>query len=417
MQPLKILLISGNYYPEPTGIGKYNSEMINWLADNGFDCTVITTYPYYPFWKLQEPYVGKNKWFHKEQLVTSSGNKITVFRCPHYIPSRPTGKNRVLLDFSFFIFAGIKLITFAGKRFNYVMNVTPPLMLGFIAALNKNISKAKFIYHIQDLQIDVATDLNMLRSKKVINLLFSVERYILAKADNISTISASMAEKVKSKTIKPVHVFPNWANITIFYPLYDKAALKKAYGFRHNLPVILYSGSIGEKQGLEAVLEVAEVFMRKKVAIQFVICGSGPYKETLEKIAVEKRLDNFTFLPLQPTEKLNNFLNIADVHLIIQKANIADHVMPSKLTTILSVGGLVIVTANEGSGLHRMVLDNNIGLLCVAERIDALFETIKKALINDYASIRKNARLYAENFLSIDKIMLKFKTDVINING
>ena len=46
----KVLLISQNFTPEPTGIGKYNGEMMNWLAVNGYDCSVITTYPYYPQW-------------------------------------------------------------------------------------------------------------------------------------------------------------------------------------------------------------------------------------------------------------------------------------------------------------------------------------------------------------------------------
>jgi colanic acid biosynthesis glycosyl transferase WcaI len=40
-----ILLISPNFTPEPTGIGKVNGEMINWFAKNGFNCDVITVYP------------------------------------------------------------------------------------------------------------------------------------------------------------------------------------------------------------------------------------------------------------------------------------------------------------------------------------------------------------------------------------
>ncbi len=55
---------------------------------------------------------------------------------------------------------------------------------------------------------------------------------------------------------------------------------------------------------------------------------------------------------------------MADVHFVMQKANVAHHVMPSKLTTILSVGGLAIITANAGSGLYKMITDNNIGLVC-----------------------------------------------------
>src|SRR3954453_2974920 len=99
----KLLLIAGNYFPEPTGIGRYNSEMIDWLADNGFSCTVVTTYPYYPYWKVQSPYQKKSHWFIKEVKTTSNNNTITIYRCPHYTPFNPTGKQRMLFDLSFFM--------------------------------------------------------------------------------------------------------------------------------------------------------------------------------------------------------------------------------------------------------------------------------------------------------------------------
>jgi colanic acid biosynthesis glycosyl transferase WcaI len=129
---------------------------------------------------------------------------------------------------------------------------------------------------------------------------------------------------------------------------------------------------------------------------------------------LEKQLNNLSFLPLQPAEKLNEFLNSADVHLVMQKANVAHHVMPSKLTTILSVGGLAIITANAGSALYRMVNDNNIGLISPAENVPAISELIKLALKKDYTNICNNARKYAEEFLAIDKIMTRYTEDVIN---
>jgi colanic acid biosynthesis glycosyl transferase WcaI len=51
----RILFIGGNYFPEPIGIGKYNGEMIDMLAREGHYCTVVTSYPYYPQWKVQQP--------------------------------------------------------------------------------------------------------------------------------------------------------------------------------------------------------------------------------------------------------------------------------------------------------------------------------------------------------------------------
>ena len=130
----RILLISGNYFPEPTGIGKYNMEMTQWMADNGFDCTVISTYPYYPYWKVQAPYTSKHKWYSKEYLQTAKGNTITIYRCPHYVPQNPTGLKRVALDFSFSLSVFFQVLKLAGtKKFDYVITVVPPLPLGLLS--------------------------------------------------------------------------------------------------------------------------------------------------------------------------------------------------------------------------------------------------------------------------------------------
>ena len=94
----RILLIGGNFSPELTGIGKYNGEMIDWLAQNEFDCTVITTFPYYPQWKIQEPYRKNSYWYKKETI--GSANPITIIRCPHYVPGNPSGAKRLISDLS-----------------------------------------------------------------------------------------------------------------------------------------------------------------------------------------------------------------------------------------------------------------------------------------------------------------------------
>ena len=62
----RILLIGGNFSPELTGIGKYNGEMIDLLATKGFDCGVVTSFPYYPQWKVDNQYLKSSAWFKKE---------------------------------------------------------------------------------------------------------------------------------------------------------------------------------------------------------------------------------------------------------------------------------------------------------------------------------------------------------------
>lgn len=402
----RLLLIGYNFYPEPTGIGKYSGEMISWFVERGYDCTVITSYPYYPFWKIQEPYFNKRFWYSVEKTFDAgTTGRLKIYRCPQYVPNKPTGLKRILLDLSFILSACLPLLRLIpGKKFDYVMAVAPSFQIGFLGLMIKKFHKAKLLYHIQDLQIEAARDLKMIKSKVVLNFMFKMEKHIFNQSDTISTISSGMAVKVREKSKRDVLLFPNWTDTKLFYPIENKQNLKRKYGYEDTDKIILYSGSIGEKQGIDSILHVANQ-LRNLKNVKFIICGSGPYKQKLQQLSQELNLENVNFMPIQPHANFNRFLNLADIHLVIQKAGASDLVMPSKLTTILAVGGLALITADKGSGLHSLVSENNIGVLVKAEDPDALKEGILTLIDKDHAHINKNARKYAENFLSMNKIM------------
>ena len=408
-----LLLISYNFHPEPTGIGKYNGEMISWFVSQGYDCTVVTSYPYYPHWKVQEPYFKRRFLYTVEKSTdTNSGGSLKIYWCPQYVPSKPSGLKRVILDLTFFMSATLPLLRLlTSKKFDYVLTTAPSFQIGLLGVLFRKLQGSKFLYHIQDLQIEAAQDLNLIKSKNIINVLFKIEKYILDRCDVISTISAGMVNKVRSKTKKDVVLFPNWTDTDSFHPIENKADLKKSYSYKPSDKIVLYSGAIGEKQGLEAILNIADQ-LRKETDLKFIICGSGPYKKELQNLADQLQLQNVNFMPLQDYSKFNDFLNLADIHLVIQKASASDLVMPSKLTTILAVGGLAIITANPGSGLHTLVQEHNIGVLAEAENTDDLKAAILKVIKEGSDHIRKNARKYAEHYLSIDKVLLSYEKNI-----
>jgi colanic acid biosynthesis glycosyl transferase WcaI len=406
----RILIIGYNFYPEPTGIGKYTGEMVQWLAKKGYDCSVITAYPYYPHWKVQESYFKERFRYKTEIKEFDSGGKITVHRCPMYIPANPTGIKRILLDFSFLISAFFKLLQLMfSKKYDIVITVVPSFQLGLLGIIYKKLHSSKIYYHIQDMQIEAARDLKMIKSERVIKMLFNLEKYILKKSDVISTVSEGMIQKIEKKAKKNVFLLPNWADTNLFYPMENKDKLKEEFGFKSIDKIILYSGAIGEKQGLEAILYSAEELKEMK-NFKFIICGSGPYKEKLHSLTEKLKLSNVIFYPLQAHEKFNTFLNIADVHLVIQKSKASDLVMPSKLTNILAVGGLALITANKGTYLHSLVEVHNMGILVDAENPQALNEGILKALLKDNKELIKNARAYAKANLSINDIIQKLES-------
>ena len=410
----RILLIGYNYYPEPTGIGKYSGEMINWLAAKGYDCTVITTYPYYPYWKVQEPYIKSKFWFKTENVKFPSGGTIKIYRCPIYVPAKPSGIKRILLDFSFLVSAGLKMLQLLpARKFDFVITVVPAFLLGLLGVFYKKIRNGKLIYHIHDLQIEAARDLQMIKSKKTIYYLFRLEKYILNQCDVITSVGEGMVKKIQEKANRKTYLFLNSTNLAQFYPIKNREALKKEFGFKELDKIVLYSGAIGEKQGIESILYAANQF-KQYHEVKFLVCGSGPYKEKLENLARSLHLNNVVFLPLQPIEKFNLFLNMADVHLVIQKANASDLVMPSKLSTILAIGGLSVITANEDSDLHSLVKKYNMGIVVAAENQLALNEGIRKAILENNLNITRNARYYAEGHLSIEKIMETFECIMLN---
>ncbi|NCD68393.1 WcaI family glycosyltransferase [Mucilaginibacter agri] len=410
----KVLLIGHNFAPEPTGIGKYNGEMISWLSSHGYDCTVVTTFPYYPQWKVQAPYHNSWWWYKKEVIEQPGKLPVTVYRCPSYTPADPTGKKRMVQDMSFWtskIWQVFKLILFK-KKFDLIITVAPPFHLAYLGLMLRKLSGGKLVYHIQDLQIEAAQDLNILSNQTMFSRLYKMEKTILDSADFVSSISDGMIKKIEEKVDKKVLFFPNWADTSFFSPLDDRKMLKMDWGFSLDDVIYLYSGAIGEKQGLENIIFAAEE-LQHDANIKFVICGSGPYREKLIELAQARSLTNVSFLPVQDKEVFNKFLNMADFHLVLQKSNAGDLVMPSKLTTILAVGGVSIVTAAEDTSLYNVINKYDVGYIIPPEDRKALVEKIQAVkTAADVEAKRTNSREYAIKYLNIDGIMQTFMNDV-----
>jgi colanic acid biosynthesis glycosyl transferase WcaI len=405
------LLISTNFHPEPTATGKYNGELIEWLVKNGHNCTVISMYPHYPYWKVMPPY--KNRWFKKETKRFSAGSGLlTVYRCPAFIPKVPTGKNRLLQETTFYISAFFVIVNLLfKKKIDYAIGVAPPFHTVILARFYRFFKRAKVIYHIQDLQIDTAEELGMLKNRALFNILYKLEKRQFRKADFVSSISDGMIKKIRNKVERKVVFFPNWVDTSDFYPLPGREKLKLKWGYTDNDFVCLYAGGIGEKQGLEVVVHAAKILQQNK-EFKFIICGSGQYKETLEKLAADLQLDNLSFLPLQDKSVFNEFLNMGDLHMVIQKSKASELALPSKLTAILAVGGVSVITALPGTSLHNLVSKFNIGFACDPDNPPELAKILLLAKSEYLEEKRKNANAYAQNNISIHNVMSSFTNQV-----
>lgn len=397
---MRILVFGINYAPELTGIGKYTAEMCEWLASKKHSVTAITANPYYPEWSIHP---GYKNWYSKQ-----NEQGVEVLRSPIYIPKKVSGLSRIIHELSFVCSCSVQWIrVLFRKKYDTVICIAPPFYTGLYAYFYGFLKGAKSIYHIQDLQVDAAQELGLIKSQIIINVLRSLEKWILSRVDITTSISDGMISKIATKNEKAkIVALPNWVDIDFIKPLSKEESLRAELGFDKEDFIVLYSGNLGEKQGLEIIIDAAKNLRMKYAKIKFLICGEGAYRNELVRLA--EGSDNIFFKSLQPYNKLPGLLASADIHLILQKRAAADLVLPSKLTSIAASGGFSLVAAEENTSLYETVTQYEIGLIIEPENAESLEDGIEKSYTLDLNVYEKNARTYAEEYLNKDKILNNF---------
>ncbi len=402
---MKILFYGINFAPELTGIGKYTGEMAQWFAEQGHDVRVITAPPYYPAWKVSEGY--------RNTYVTEQWNGVTVFRTPLWVPSQPSGIKRLVHLASFALSSLPTLFKQWTWKPDVVWTVEPALMCAPATVTFAKLNGAKSWLHVQDYEVNAAFDMGLIKAKWLRGFVEACERWLMRCFDRVSSISSQMLKLAKQKGIEESKIvsFPNWVDISAIQPLQDISPYRKELKISDDKIIALYSGNMGGKQGLEILAEAARIIAEQKIEnIQFVFCGNGAGRADLEQACLG--LNNVIFLDLQPFERLGELLGLADIHLLPQRADAADLVMPSKLTGMLASGKSVIATATADTELGHVITEGaNCGLIVEPENGLALVEAIIQ-LSQDSESRRRygeNARRYAENNLEKQQVLTLFE--------
>ncbi|MBY6048797.1 WcaI family glycosyltransferase [Vannielia litorea] len=344
-RPLKILLLGINYAPEIISTAVYNTDLAEGMASRGAEVRVVAAKPYYPEWRVRKGWRGPF-WRNRR---SETGVKIT--HCPLYVPANPTGLKRILHHASFAITA-LPIALWRGLvwRPDIVFVVAPSMISAPVGWLAARLAGAKAWLHIQDFEVEAAFATGLLKPEsRIARAARAFEHWVLRRFDRVSTISAPMVAKLRQKQVPQERVceLRNWANLEKVKPLERPSPMRTELGI-HTPHVVLYSGNLANKQGLEIIPDIARRLDHRR-DVTFVVCGDGPLRSRLEEMS--RGLSNIRFLPLQPIERLGELLGMADIHLLPQIAGAADLVLPSKLTNMLASGRPVLATTEPGTAL------------------------------------------------------------------
>ncbi|HWJ35749.1 MAG TPA: glycosyltransferase WbuB [Steroidobacteraceae bacterium] len=394
---MRILVYSVNFAPEPTGIGKYSGEMAEWLVDQGHSVRVVAAPPYYPMWKVEPGYA--RPLYRREQW-----RGVDIWRAPLWVPKTPGGLARVLHLMSFAFSSFPLMVRQISWRPHLVLTVAPAFLCAPAGLLTARLCGAESWLHLQDFEVDLAFRMGLLKGKLLQRLVLRMERWLLRRFDSVSSISSRMVELLlhKGVELKRTRYFPNWVDISTIKPSAERGNYRTQLAIHDNAAVVLFSGSLGGKQGLMVIPQVARLLADRN-DIVFLICGDGVMKPKLE--AATANLSNVRFLPLQPLERLGELLSTADMHLLPQSSGAADLVLPSKLSGMLASGRPVIATCYAGTELDTVV--SKCGLVVRPLDTAGLAAAICKLADEPTARLElgRKARAYAEANFERDAIL------------
>lgn len=406
---MRILILGLNFHPELTGIGKYTGELASYLVQTGHQVRAVTAPPYYPQWKVLPGY--RRWWYQREEW-----HGVHVYRSPLWVPGSLSGSKRLLHLLSFAASSFPVMLGQVSWRPHVVFCIAPTLFSAPSGLLVARLCRAKAWLHIQDFELDAATSLDLLSREGVLTRLAArLESWLMARFDRVTSLSKRMLVRLKEKGVhtRKAGLFPNWVDTNLIHPLTDSHdGLCQMFQLPEDKTIVLYSGNMGQKQGLELVVEAARQ-LRTSGHIHFVFCGDGVARSALEgEIA---GLNNVQFLPLQPLERLNQLLNVADIHILPQRGGAADLVMPSKLLGMMASGKAVLATAAPDTEVGEVVAQ--VGVLVPPDSCEPLCASIRS--LADSARMRqqygKAGRALVCEHWDADRVLSTFQEQLIHL--
>ena len=208
---MRILINGLNFAPEPVGIGKYSSEMASWLAGRGHKVRAVCAVPYFPEWQAQD-----NR-YRKEWI-----DGVELLRCPLWVPQVPNGLNR-LIHLASFAVSSLPVLMYQLKwRPDVVITVAPAFFSAPGALLLGRLCGRGTVnwLHIQDLELDAAFELGLLKGRRLRVMAERWECGLLRGFDRVSTISNAMIQRLVQKgvTTEQTFLLPNWVDLIAIRP-------------------------------------------------------------------------------------------------------------------------------------------------------------------------------------------------------
>lgn len=370
---------------------------------------MVTGFPYYPLWKKRKE--DQRKLFQRESF-----KNIDVLRGYLYVPGgKLSAIRRLIHELSFCFFAAINFVRIG--RPDAIVIFTPPFFLGLVAIFFKWIWRVPLVINVQDLPLDAAVALGMLKPGYLTGLLQRLENWIYRQADLVCSISPTMNENIRKKGVHSdkLKLVPNWIDVRMAEVAAQKGGFIKQHSDLADKFLVAYAGNIGMKQGIDVLLRVAKR-IEATPDVHFLIIGEGSDKQHLMEIAKDLKLTNVTFLPFMNHVQYQTMLSDVDVVFVAQRSGAGNNFFPSKLLGLMARSKALLVAADADSELASVIRSSDCGLVCSYDDIDEIAKNVEKmkALGSKITEVGERGRQAATAF-DRDNILCDWRSSILDL--
>lgn len=350
----RILLVTTNYWPEPTGTAIYTTDLARVMVSDGHEVTVLTSLPYYPWWRIPEEFS------HLTQ-GESVHEGVRVIRAKHIVPAKMNALIRIRFELS--LWWNLLRVSREMHKGDYdlVIATMPTVAAGIVA---KSISArlgTPFGLIVQDLSGAGAKQSGLRGGALISKIAERVEAIALLAADELVIVSPAMGGVIEALGVsksKITHIY-NYSARSI--TLLDKISSREKFGWSAEDFIILHTGNMGAKQDLENVIRASD-YLIDNSRVKIFLVGHGNQEAHLKSMCEGKSI--ISVLPAVDDLDYSALLAAADLLLVNERSTQLEMSLPSKLTSYLYSQRPVIAAVPHGGATWKF-LDG------IAELVDA----------------------------------------------
>lgn len=265
------------------------------------------------------------------------------------------------------------------EQYDLAFATTTPLTAGIPAIAARWLRRKPFVFEVRDLWPELPKAMGVITNPLVLGAMSTLEWVSYRSAERCVALAPGISEGIARRGVdaSAIVVVPNGCDIEIFR---SSPSPWRPEGVHENDLLAIFTGTHGIANGLDAVLDAADVLQRRgRSDIKLALVGDGRLKSALQERAEREGLRNVIFHPPVDKQRLAGLMAAADLGMQVL-ANVPAFyygTSPNKFFDYIAAG--LPVLNNYPGWLAEMIEAEGCGMVVPPDNASAFADALERA--------------------------------------